>query len=83
MHPARASREMLLCRNERVPAGVTLARRDVEYRLLLSNRLEQTCDERGIRRLRYDEAESQGTTIQDLREYLEKQQQELTDEKKG
>lgn len=68
MHPARASREMLLCRNARIPAGVTSTCRDVEYRLLLSRRLEQVCDERAIKRLRYDEAEPQGITFEQLRQ---------------
>jgi hypothetical protein len=70
MHPARASREMLLCRNERVPIGVVVTGRDVEYQLLLSQSLEQACEARGIQRLRYDEAESQDATIQSLRDHL-------------
>jgi len=68
MHPARYSREMLLCRNSQFPAGVVATVRDVEYRVLLSRRLEQICDEREIKCLRYDEAEPQGTTFQQLKE---------------
>jgi chitin disaccharide deacetylase len=66
MHPAKFSREMLLCRNSQVPAGVVAACRDVEYQILLSRRLEQHCDEHCIRRVRYDQAEPQGTTFQAL-----------------
>ena len=67
MHPAIYSREMLLARNCQVPIGVVAANRDVEYRLLLSRQLERYCDECGIRRVRYDEAEPQGTTFASLR----------------
>jgi len=67
MHPAISSREMLLARNSQIPSGVVAANRDLEYRLLRSRQLEQYCDERGIRRVRYDEAEPQGTTFASLR----------------
>lgn len=66
MHPAIYSREMLLARNRQTPAGLVAANRDIEYRLLLSRQLEQYCDDHCIRRVRYDEAESQGTTFADL-----------------
>ncbi|MBN1265458.1 MAG: ChbG/HpnK family deacetylase [Anaerolineales bacterium] len=82
MHPAKASREMLLFSNVSVPVGLVSTCRDVEYQLLRSRSLEQACNERSIRRLRYDEAESQGTTLHDLRNYLEKAQQETTYEQK-
>jgi hypothetical protein len=68
MHPAKYSREMLLCKNQRVPAGLVAAQRNQEYLLLLSRRLEQYCDEHSIRRVRYDEAEPQGTTFQQLQQ---------------
>jgi hypothetical protein len=73
---------MLLCSNANVPVGMVSTCRDVEYRLLLSRSLEQACDERGIRRLRYDEAESQGTTLHDLRHSLENVRQGSKDEQK-
>lgn len=71
MHPAKYSREMLLCRNSQVPAGKVATVRDVEYRVLLSRRLEQICDERGIKRLRYDEAEPQGNPLQQFKQIFE------------
>lgn len=71
MHPAKYSREMLLCRNSQVPAGKVATVRDVEYRVLLSRRLEQICDERGIKRLRYDEAEPQGNSLQQFKQIFE------------
>jgi hypothetical protein len=80
MHPAKYSREMLLCRNSRVPAGWVAACRDVEYQLLLSRRLERYCDERAIDRLRYDEAKPQGTTFQQLRQIFMLESKESQDE---
>lgn len=71
MHPARASREMLLCRNQNVPAGVVSTCRDVESQLLQSHWLETICDQRGIKRLRYDEAEPQGASIQSLKKLFQ------------
>ncbi len=68
MHPAKYSREMLLYKNQRVPAGLVATQRNLEYQLLLSRRLEQYCDEHSIRRVRYDEAEPQGTTFQQLQQ---------------
>lgn len=68
MHPAKYSREMLLCRNSRVPAGSVAVIRDVEYQLLLSRRLEKYCEEHSIERVRYDEAEPQGSSFQLLQQ---------------
>lgn len=56
LHPAVGGREMLLCCNRDIPMGTVSAERNVEYELLLSRQPERMCEERGIRRLRYDEA---------------------------
>ncbi|MHC1740377.1 MAG: ChbG/HpnK family deacetylase [Anaerolineaceae bacterium] len=75
MHPAKASREMLLCRNEHIPMGLVSTVRDVEYQLLQSHRLEEACEKRDIRRLRYDEAEATGVTFQELSHFLKNDQE--------
>ncbi len=59
MHPAKYSRELLLCANKHFPANMVAVARDVEYRLLLSNKLEQVCSRLGINSIRYDQAELQ------------------------
>jgi hypothetical protein len=59
MHPAKYSRELILCANKDFPAGMVAVERDVEYRLLLSHKLEQVCNRLGIDSIRYDEAELQ------------------------
>jgi hypothetical protein len=45
IHPAKYGREMRLCKNKLVPAGVVATARDDEYRLSHSRRLEQCCNE--------------------------------------
>ena len=59
MHPAKYSRELLLCANKEIPADMVAVGRDVEYRLLLSHKLEQVCKRLGIDSIRYDQAELQ------------------------
>ncbi|MCG7854031.1 MAG: hypothetical protein MIO92_16055, partial [Methanosarcinaceae archaeon] len=59
MHPAKYSRELLLCANKDFPTGVVAVARDVEYRLLLSTKLEHVCNRLGINSIRYDQAELQ------------------------
>ena len=80
MHPAKHSRELLLCKNQRVPAGLVATQRNLEYQLLLSRRLEQYCDEHGTRRVRYDAAEPQGTTFQQLKYMFRMGSKESQDE---
>ena len=56
LHPAVASREMLLCANKQHPQGVVRDARNAEYLLLASGLMERLCEKRGIACLRYDEA---------------------------
>ncbi len=70
MHPAKYSREMLLFTNSMNKEGLVAKNRDREYQLLRSHRLEQHCNEREIQRVRYDQAESQGTTFEDLQRFF-------------
>jgi predicted glycoside hydrolase/deacetylase ChbG (UPF0249 family) len=67
MHPAKYSREMLLCANKKVPVGLVARIRNAEYEMLLSGRLEAVCRKLGIKCLRYDEAVEQGNTFDSMK----------------
>lgn len=56
MHPAKKSRETLLLANSDIPSGAIALARDIEYRVLMSGKLEEFCNMNGITRIRYDEA---------------------------
>lgn len=71
MHPAKYSRELLLCANQHFPANRVAVARDVEYRLLLSNKLEHFCSRLGIHSIRYDEAALQPEMFLNERESSE------------
>ncbi len=62
MHPAKYSREMLLCKNRFYPDGEVAIARDMEYQLLVSGMAEQICKERNITTVRYDDAAPQEDT---------------------
>lgn len=59
MHPAKYSREMLLCRNKYVGANEIAFARDMEYQMLVKGIAERVCAEKNITAVRYDEAEPQ------------------------
>ncbi len=59
MHPAKNSREMLLCRNKYAGEKEVAFVRDMEYQMLVKRIAERICTEHNITTLRYDEAKPQ------------------------